>query len=71
MAATPTPGITVDACGHRIIEKRHRSIRIGMRVGDSSQEQAEQRLHVEIERVDVDLARRTRARPLFHDCAAR
>jgi integrase len=71
MAATRTPGITVNVNGHRFIDKRHRGIRIGMRVGDVSQEQAEQRLRVEVERVDIDLARRTHARPLFRDCAAR
>jgi hypothetical protein len=41
MTATRTPGITVGVDGHRLIDKRHRGIRIGMRIGAISQEQAE------------------------------
>ena len=36
-----------------------------------TQEQAEERLQVEIARVQCDLARKTHARPTFTDCAAR
>jgi hypothetical protein len=45
MAATRTPGITIAADGRFFIDKRHRGVRIGMRVGPATQEQAEQRLH--------------------------
>jgi integrase len=71
MASTRTPGITVAPDGHRFIDKRHRGIRIGMRLGAITQEQAEQRLLLEMQRIDIDLARRAHPRPLFGDCAAR
>jgi hypothetical protein len=71
MAATRTPGITLGADGRYFIDKRYRGVRIGMRVGTMSQELAEQRLQAEMQQVDVELARRARARPLFRDCAAR
>jgi hypothetical protein len=71
MASTRTPGITIGADGRRFIDKRHRGIRIGMRVGNASQEQAEQCLPAQIQRIDLDLARRANPRPLFRDCAAR
>jgi len=71
MTTTRTPGITLLADGRRFIDKRHRGIRIGLRVGAISQEQAEQRLEVEITRVEDDLARKAHARPTFGDCAAR
>jgi hypothetical protein len=71
MAATRTPGITIGADGRFFIDKRHRGIRIGVRVGATSQEQAEQRLRTEMQQVDIDLARRPYARPTFADCAGR
>lgn len=71
MAATRTPGITVDAAGNRFIDKRHGGVRIGLRVGTLTQEQAELRLQTEIDRIDTQLADRVGARPLFADCAAR
>jgi len=71
MATTRTPGITVLADGRRFIDKRYRGIRIGLRVGAVTQEQAEDRLQIEIARVQCDLARKVHARPTFTDCAAR
>ena len=41
MAATRTPGIAIGADRRFFIDKRHRGIRIGMRVGPVTQEQAE------------------------------
>ena len=58
MAATRTPGITIGADGRFFIDKRYRGVRIGMRVGPITQEQAEQRLRTEMAQVDLDLARR-------------
>jgi integrase len=71
MAKTRTPGITVLADGRRFIDKRYLGIRIGLRVGAITQEQAEERLGIEIARVQCDLARKAHARPTFTDCAAR
>jgi hypothetical protein len=71
MAATRMPGITIDADGRRYIDKRHRGTRIATRLGTTTQAQAERRLHVEMERIDIDLARRAYPRPRFADCAAR
>lgn len=71
MAATRTPGITVTADGSRLIDKRYRGIRIGMRVGTMSQDDAECRLQAEMERIDMDRTRQAHTRPLFRDCAAR
>jgi len=42
-----------------------------MRVGAITKERAELRLHTEIQRIDLDLARRANPHPLFRDCAAR
>jgi hypothetical protein len=56
----------------RFIDKRYRGIRIGMRVGASTQGQTEQRLRTEIRRIDLALDRRVaHARPLLRDCGAR
>jgi len=71
MSATRTPGIVVLADGRRFIDKRHLGVRIGLRVGAVTQEQAEERLRTEMARVESDLARKTHARPTFTDCAAR
>ncbi|MES2102247.1 MAG: hypothetical protein V4569_20660 [Pseudomonadota bacterium] len=70
MASTRTSGITIDADGHRFIDKRHRGVRIGMRVGAMSQEQAERRLQEEIKRLD-EVTFRAHRRPNFADCALR
>src|SRR5688572_4715834 len=56
MAAIRTPGITIDADGRFFIDKRYRAIRIGMRVGRTTQEQAEQCLRKELAQVDLVLA---------------
>src|SRR5205809_6554506 len=71
MATTRTPGITVLADGRRFIDKRYLGVRIGLRVGAITQEQAEERLQIEIARAQCDLARKAHARPTFTDCAAR
>ncbi len=71
MATTRTPGITVLSDGRRFIDKRYLGVRIGRRVGAVTQEQGEERLDIEIARVQCDLARKARARPTFTDCAAR
>ena len=71
MATTRTPGITVLADGRRFIDKRYLGIRIGLRVGAVTQEQAEERLRTEMGRVECDVARKAHARPIFTDCAAR
>ena len=71
MATTRTPGITVLADGRRFIDKRYLGIRIGLRVGAVTQEQAEERLQTEMARAESDLARKAHARPTFTECAAR
>ena len=71
MASTRTSGITIDADGHRLIDKRHRGIRIGMRVGAMSQEQAERLSCEEMKRLDDEISRRSYHRPNFADCALR
>jgi integrase len=71
MATTRTPGITVLSDGRRFIDKRYLGIRIGLRVGAITQEQAEERLQIEIARVQCDLTRKAHARPTFTDCAGR
>jgi integrase len=71
MATTPTPGIQINARGERIIDKRHRGVRIAMRLGRVSQDIAEQRLRAEIAHVDVELAAKFKLRPDFADCALR
>jgi len=71
MAATRTPGVTRSRDGRFFIDKRYRGIRIGMRVGPVTQEQAEQRLQREMLQVDLDVAREANRRPGFADCAQR
>ena len=71
MATTRTPGITVLTDGRRFIDKRYLGVRIGLRAGAITQEQAEERLQIEIARVQCDLARKAHARPTFIECAAR
>src|SRR6266436_1148426 len=69
MATTRTPGMTIVAGGLRFIDNRHRGVRIAMRVGNISQEQAEQRLQSGMSRVDCEIFRKAHARPHFIDCA--
>jgi integrase len=71
MGSTRTPGITVDANGVRVINKEHHGDRLFLRLGQVSQDAAEQRLRTEIERMDLDRSRQGHARPLFRHCAAR
>jgi len=71
MATTRTPGITVIADGRRFIDKRYLGVRIGLRVGAVTQDQAEERLRKELARVQGDVARKAHACPTFMDCAAR
>ena len=71
MATTHTPGITVLPDGRRFIDKRYLGVRIAVRVGAATQEQAEERLQTEMARVQSDIARKAHARPTFTDCAAR
>jgi hypothetical protein len=46
MAKTRTPGITVLADSRLFIDKRYLGVRVAMRVGAITQEQAEERLRV-------------------------
>jgi integrase len=71
MAKTRTPGITVLADGRLFIDKRHLGVRIGLRVGAITQEQAEERLRVEMARIEYERERKAHARPTFSDCGAR
>jgi hypothetical protein len=45
--------------------------RICLRLGQTTIEQAEARLKREVTHVEMELARRAHARPLFRDCAGR
>ena len=71
MPITSVPGITVGFEGKRIINKEYRGVRLFRRLGNVSQNDAEQRLLNEIQRVDAELERKAHARPLFHQCATR
>src|SRR5262245_52674299 len=71
MARTRTPGIRVDRNGGLIIDKEHRGIPIYVRLGAATQEEAEERLAAEIDRVDTLLERNANRRPTFAECAAR
>ena len=71
MATTRMSGITVSSDGRRFIDKRYLGVRIGLRVGAVTQDQAEERLRTEMARVECDVARKAHARPTFTDCAAR
>ena len=71
MAITGTPGITVDAAGHRIIDKEHLGIRIYVRLGLVSEEEARRRLTAELQRIELELQQKANARPRFTDAAAR
>jgi hypothetical protein len=71
MAATRTQGITVDSNGNLIIDKEHRGVRIYLRLGPLSQEDAEFRLDAEITRVESGSDHKAASHPRFADCAAR
>jgi hypothetical protein len=68
--STRTPGITANAAGERIINKEHRSVRIYARLGTVSEEEAQQQLAAQMERVEQEPQRKA-ARPRFADAAAR
>ena len=68
MARTRTPGIRADRNGGLIIDKEHRGIPIYVRLGAASQEEAEERLAAEIDRVD-ELLRGTRITVLLSPTA--
>ena len=69
MPCTRTPGIMVDAAGCRVIDKEHRGVRICLRLGPLSQEDAEYRLAAEITRVESQLEHKANSHPRFADCA--
>ena len=71
MAATRTPGITLDARGDLIIDKEYHGARLFRRLGRVSQEEAETVLRGEMLRLESELDLRMHARPLFRHCAAR
>jgi hypothetical protein len=71
MPSTRTPGITIDAHGLRTINKEYRGERIYLRLGPLSQEDAEHRLLLELDRLELELERRKHAPALFSDCAKR
>ena len=71
MASTRTPGITIDPDGRRIIDKEYRGVRICLRLGAITQEQAEQCLRAEIICLENELQRKAHARPRFAEYAAR
>lgn len=63
MPSTRTPGVTANAAGHHIIDKEHRGVRIYARLGAISEEEAQQRLAAEMDRVEQELQRKA-ARPI-------
>lgn len=70
-ATTRTAGIFMSGDGKRMIDKEYRGARLFRRLGYLTQEEAEQQLEREIERIEVELHRKAHARPLFRHCAAR
>jgi integrase len=71
MTTTRTPGITIFANGRRLIDKRYLGVRIGVRVGEVCQEDAERRLESEMAHVKQELARKAHSLPQFTECALR
>jgi len=71
MPSTRTPGITVDAEGHRTIDKEHRGVRIYARLGQVSEDEARRQLSAEVERVELELRLKANRRSRFTDGAAR
>jgi hypothetical protein len=61
MAKTRTPGITVLADSRLFIDKRYLGVRVAMRVGAITQEQAEERLRVEMARIEYERERKANA----------
>jgi len=58
MAATRTPGITIDSDGNYLIDKLHHGARICARLGQITLEQAEARLKREVAHADMERAPR-------------
>src|SRR6202795_1497841 len=71
MARTRTAGIRIDGDGRRIIDKEHRGVGIYLRLGPISQEDAEQQLTSEVDRIDAELRYNANHRHRFVDCAER
>lgn len=71
MATTRTRGISLEKDGSRIINKVYKGDRIFLRLGKTSQDEAEQRLADEIRQRKNDQHRRTNNSTLFAECAAR
>ena len=65
MACTPTSGITIDRAGCCLIDKEYRGVRIYVRLGRTTQEEARRRLSVEVQRVELELERKANARMRF------
>lgn len=49
--------ITLDRNGQAIIDKEHRGVRIYVRLGGTTQEEAQRRLSLEVQRVELELER--------------
>ena len=71
MSSTRTPGITIDVLGHRTINKEYGGKRLFCRLGPVSQEDAERRLRLELEHLELAIQSRAHAMPLFSDAAKR
>jgi hypothetical protein len=71
MTRAGTPGITIDRNDRAIIDKEHRGVRIYVRLGRTTEEEAQRRLSVEMQRVELELERKANARMRFGDGAAR
>ena len=71
MGRTRTRGITLESDGTRTVDKTWRRERVFARLGQVSQEDAENWLAGEIERRKTEQLRRGNNRPLFRECAGR
>lgn len=71
MARTRTAGIRIDSDGRRIIDKEHRGVGIYLRLGPISQEDVEQQLTSEVDRLDAELRYNANHHHRFVDCAER
>jgi len=71
MATTRTRGISLEKDGSRTINKVVKGERIFIRLGKVSQDEAEKHLAADILQRQNNQHRRTNARPVFADCAAR
>lgn len=71
MAKTRTSGITVDSCGHRIVNKQVLGQTIFARLGTVSQEEAEGWLSAAAERIRLERTKGTRPRVTFREAAVK